>query len=147
MTVSPGFTAEEIAGFVREYEAVPFGGKGEWLVQHGFSRDQFRRWRAAYLEGDLERGLVPRQHATRRSVVARAKEAEERLVRVEAAHQREVSRLQEAHGVELARRDAQIAMLEAGTVTLGKAIGLLQKLESQEPVSVETAWGRSIFES
>ena len=64
MTITPGFTAEEITGFVRAYLKVPHGFKGEWLREQPFTKDQMRRWRQAYFGGDLERGLVPRQHPT-----------------------------------------------------------------------------------
>ena len=128
MTVTPGFTAEELAGFVREYEAQPYGQKGSWLAAQPFTRDQMRRWRRAYFDGDLDKGLVPRQCSSGAGVLARAKAAEEELDRVREQTRQELADLRASHQVELADRDAQIKMLEAGNVTLGKAIGLLQNL-------------------
>lgn len=128
MTITPGFTAEEIVGFVRAYEQVPHGFKGVWLKEQSFSVDQFRRWRRAYDAGDLERGLVPRQMPSRAASAKRARIAEDEVERVRAEARMEIEELKAAHLVELASRDAQITMLEAGNVTLGKAIGLLQNL-------------------
>lgn len=122
MSISAGYTTDEIAGYVREYLALPFGSKARWLAEQPFSGHQLRRWRTAYLAGDLERGLVPRPGALQGDALARVKDAEERL-----AAERE------RHAAELARRDEQIAMLEAGNVALGKAIGRLQTMPGQGP--------------
>lgn len=128
MTVTPGFTAEEISGFVREYESVPHGCKGAWLEGRPFTKHQMRRWRKAYFDGDLDRGLVPRQSSTGAAALLRARAAEEELERMREQAIKELAALRASHQVELAERDAQIKMLEAGNVTLGKAIGLLQNL-------------------
>ena len=138
MTVTPGFTAEEIAGFVRAYLSVPYGSKGAWLREQPFSRDQMYRWREAYLSGDLERGLVPRERSSKEgwpSGLVRAKAAEEELVRVQEKARKDMAALRRDHELEMAKKDAQITMLEEGTKTLGKAIGLLQNLSLQGPKS------------
>jgi hypothetical protein len=123
MSITPGFTTEEIRQFVQEYLDLPHGQKKAWLQGKAFTADQFRRWRAAYLAGDLDRGLVPRSAGGRQQgVFARARAVEQELAAERAKH-----------AAELARRDEQIATLEAGNVALGKAIGLLQIRQQQEP--------------
>ena len=61
MSISAGFTTEEIREFVNEYEVQRYGQKGAWLAGRGVSYEQLRRWRAAVFEGDLDRGLIPRE--------------------------------------------------------------------------------------
>lgn len=129
MTVTPGFTAEEITEFVRQYLAVPHGSKGQWLVGKPFTESQILRWRRAYLAGDIGRGLVPRSGLSNDELLVRVREAEEELERVRAERDAQVAKLD----AQIVRQDAQIRMLEEGTVVLGKAFGLLQKLSSQEP--------------
>lgn len=131
MSMSAGFTTEEITAYVEEYLDLPHGRKHVWLEGKPFSLWQMRRWRRAYLAGDLERGLVPRVHANHREAARRARAAEEELA---AERSRYVA--------ELARRDEQIAILEAGNVALGKAIGLLHRMPRQEPAD-EPPPGRS----
>ena len=138
MTVTPGFTADEIARFVRAYLELPYGTKTAWLKEQPFSKSQFWRWRDAYLSGDLERGLVPRSRSSQNAGLAKAKAAEEELVRVQQAAREQIDALVRAHELELVERDAQIKMLKAGNVALGKAIGLLQNLSLQEPENAGT---------
>ena len=121
MTISPGFTADEIAGYVREYLRVPHGSKRLWLRDQPFTEGQMARWRRTYLAGDLHLGLVPRGSGDG-DFLERAMAAEEELERVRADLL-----------AQIARQEAQIRLLEEGTVTLGKAFGLLQKMSSQEP--------------
>ena len=61
MTVGVGFTAEQVREFVGEYYLRPHGQKGSWLASKGMSYDRLRRWRSAVFDGDVERGLVPRE--------------------------------------------------------------------------------------
>jgi hypothetical protein len=56
-----GLTAEEMREFVHEYEVQPYGQKVSWLSARGVSYDTLRRWRSAVFEGDLDRGLIPRE--------------------------------------------------------------------------------------
>jgi hypothetical protein len=122
MSISAGYTIAEITAYVREYLELPRGMKSGWLAEKPFTAAQLRRWRVAYLAGDLERGLVPRPGALQGDALARVRDAEQRL-----ATERE------RHAAELARRDEQIAMLEAGNLALGKAIGRLQTMPAQAP--------------
>ncbi|PRC52443.1 hypothetical protein C6A85_58900, partial [Mycobacterium sp. ITM-2017-0098] len=55
------FSIAEIREFVVEYQRVPHGRKGPWLAAQGVSGGQFRRWQAAVVSGDLDRGLIPRE--------------------------------------------------------------------------------------
>ena len=61
MTISSGFTVAEIREFVHEYQLQPYGQKGSWLAARGVSSKRLRRWRDAVFEGDLDRGLIPRE--------------------------------------------------------------------------------------
>ena len=123
MTISAGFTAEQIRGCVLEYELQPYGQRLSWLAQQDVvSYDRLRRWRAAVFDGDLDRGLIPRQGSDmtmppgeRRALAAsRAKEI--------AAHEAKVAKL-----------EARVKELEEVNSALGKAIGLLHQMSEQEP--------------
>ena len=61
MSIGAGFTLEEIREVVYEYQLQPHGQKTSWLSARGVGYDQLRRWRAAVYEGDLYRGLIPRE--------------------------------------------------------------------------------------
>jgi hypothetical protein len=128
MTVSVGFTAVEIREFVHEYHVQPFGQKRSWLAARGVSYDRFRRWRAAVLEGDLDRGMVPREGAlmggssVRQTAWEKARAAE-----------------QAKHAAEVAVLTARIRELEGTTDALGKAIGLLHAMNEQEPADAPPA--------
>lgn len=61
MSISAGFTTAEIREFVHRYEFAPFGQKAIWLEEQGVSYDRLRRWRSAVFDGDLDRGLIPRE--------------------------------------------------------------------------------------
>ncbi len=122
MSISVGFTAEEIREFVHEYTAQAYGHKGEWLAARGVSYDRLRRWRLAVFDGDLDRGLIPRDSGPvkippgQRAAVGRhhAKERAEREA-------------------EVARLNARIHELEETNGALGNAIGLLHSMSEQEP--------------
>jgi hypothetical protein len=122
MTVSPGFTSVEIREFVHEYQLVPHGMKGGWLAERGVSRHRLQRWRETVFEGDLDRGLVPRQGSP---VTTRSGE------RTALERQRAAERA--ASEVEVTRLTARVRELEDTNEALGKAIGLLHKLNEQEP--------------
>ena len=127
MSFSAGFTAVEIREFVFGYQAQPYGQKRAWLAAHGVPEYRLRRWRAAVFEGDLDRGLVPRDSGAvtvpldRQTALARARAAE----------------LAE-HEAEVARLNARINQLEDTNDALGKAIGLLHSMSEQEPASAPT---------
>lgn len=126
MSISPGFTIEEIVEFVAEYHCQPWGQKGTWLADRGFSRDRFRRWESAVFYGDLDRGLVPREGgvttpAGKRILMAKQRDAQ--IARDEA---------------EIARLQARVRELEASNEALGKAIGLLHEMNVHEPDATPT---------
>lgn len=64
MSLTPGFSSEEIRGYVWEYLDLPQGSKEGWLEGKPFTRAQFHRWRKAFVSGDMERGLVPRSSSS-----------------------------------------------------------------------------------
>ncbi|MBP6997822.1 MAG: hypothetical protein KBB39_16935 [Phycicoccus sp.] len=122
MSVSAGFTAEEIREFVFEYQSQPYGRKGRWLADQGVSDDRLRRWQAAVFDGDLERGLIPRDTAVVKTPPGQR-----------AALQRHQAKERAEHAAELARLNARIRELEETNGALGKAIGLLHLMSEQEP--------------
>lgn len=127
MSISAGFTTEEIREFVHQYEVQPHGHKAIWLEGQGLSYYRLRRWRSAVFDGDLDRGLIPREGglmtfpAEKRSAVERQR-AKERA----------------AHAAEVAGLSARVRELEQTNDALGKAIGLLHQLSEQEPAAAPT---------
>lgn len=122
MSISPGFTTEQIREFVHQYEIQPYGQKAVWLVSQGVSYDVLRRWRTAVFDGDLDRGLIPREGG----VVTVPSEKRTGIERQRAEERAE----QQA---ELARLNARVCELEETNAALGKAIGLLHQMSEQEP--------------
>ena len=124
MSISAGFTADEIREFVLEYQALPQGRKGPWLSARGVPYERLRRWRAAVFEGDLDRALIPREGSpmtippSNRTSIARARAAE-----------------RAAHDAEVAKLNARVRELEQTNEALGKAIGLLHQMSEQEPAA------------
>lgn len=124
MAVSAGFTVAEIREFVHAYECVPHGGKRVWLAERGVSYDRLRRWRVAVFDGDLERGLIPREGSgmttppSKRAALARARAAE-----------------RDAQAAEITRLNARVHELEESNDALGKAIGLLHAMREEEPAA------------
>jgi hypothetical protein len=92
------------------------------LVDHGLTYHRLRRWRESLYEGDLDRGLIPREGSyvstppVKRTAIAKARARE-------AARQR----------AELARLQARVDELEQTNEALGKAIGLLHARSEQGP--------------
>lgn len=127
MSIAPGYTVADVREFVHEYEVQPHGTRAAWLAARGVSYGRLRRWRVAVFEGDLDRGLIPREGsamtvpAGRRTAVERQRAAER------AAHEAEVARL-----------NARVRELEEANAVLGKAIGLLHRMNEQEPVAPPT---------
>jgi transposase-like protein len=121
MSITVGYSVDEIRAFVEEYEAQPRGTKGQWLEGQPVSAGQLHRWRRTLVLGDLDRGLVPREAGlmvsspNSRGPVNRVRSAQQ-------AQQAEVDRLQ-----------ARVRELEATNEALGKAIGLLHSRSEQEP--------------
>lgn len=125
MSISPGYTDEEIRALVHEYGLVPHGGKSAWLVERGVSRRRMERWRSAVYDGDLARGLIPTEQGGAPGMPASARTALER------ARAREIAE----HRAEVERLQRRIGELEAANDVLGKAIGLLHEMSGQEPGS------------
>jgi hypothetical protein len=124
MTVSAGFTASEIVAFVFEYQRQPQGQKSSWLAGQGITAYRLKRWRRAVFDGDLDRGLIPREGEaviapTERAALARKREADQR-------------------DADFARLQARVRELEQTNEALGKAIGLLHSLSEQEPDATPT---------
>lgn len=127
MTVSVGFSAEEIREFVYEYQAQPHGTKTDWLATRGVTYDRLRRWRLAVFEGDVDRGLIPRQGSPmtmppgKRSALQRQRDKEHAV-----------------HETEVAALSKRVKELEETNEALGKAIGLLHWMNEQEPSDIPT---------
>jgi hypothetical protein len=124
VSISAGFTAEEIREFVHEYELQGYGQKGVWLAGRGVSYDRLRRWRAAVFEGDLDRGLIPREGSPVTVSPGTRTALERTRARERAAQEAEIVRL-----------TARIRELEGTNDALGKAIGLLHAMSEHEPAS------------
>jgi hypothetical protein len=122
--ITGGFTAAEIIEFVYEYQRQPYGRKKSWLAGQSVTPHRFRQWRAAVFDGNLDRGLIPRDGCLMTSPTERSA-----LVRVaEMAHR----------DVELARLRERVDELEQTNEALGKAIGLLHARNEEEPDATPT---------
>ena len=132
MSISAGFTAEEIREFVYAYTAQPFGRKAQWLSEQGVSYDRLRRWRLAVFDGDLDRGLIPRDSGPVKITPGERATVERHHLKERAEHEAEVARL-----------NARIRELEETNGALGKAIGLLHSMSEQEPGARPTTPDRS----
>lgn len=132
MSISPGFTSEEIREFVHEYHSLPKGHKGPWLAARPVSYHTLMRWRDAVYGGDLDRGLIPREgsHMTvppgKRTALEKARAAE-----------------RAAHAAEVAQLNARVRELEDTNDLLGKAIGLLHAMSEEDPEHNPTTPGPS----
>jgi hypothetical protein len=125
MSISPGFTAVEIVDFVYEYHRQPFGQKGSWLAGQGVTYHRLRRWQTAVFDGDLDRGLIPREGSYVTTPPAK------RAAKVRAAET-------QRHEAEIARLQARVDELEQVNEALGKAIGLLHANSEEEPETIPT---------
>ncbi len=120
-----GWTAQEMREFVYEYELQPYGLKVSWLSARGVSYDTLRRWRSAVFEGDLDRGLIPREGVPVTVPPSKRRALERQRARERAVQEGEVARLQD-----------RVRELEAVNEALGKAIGLLHHRSEQEPDAI-----------
>jgi hypothetical protein len=127
MSISPGFTPREIRELVVDYQLLPHGQKGPWLAARGVSNRQFRRWQATVFDGDLDRGLIPREGGLMTIPPAQRRA----LAKADAARQ-------DRDEAELVRLQARVRELEATNEALGKAIGLLHEMNAQEPDATPT---------
>lgn len=122
MSITPGWTAEEIREFVYEYEGRPHGTKAVWLEQQGVSNHRLRRWRETVFDGDLDKGLIPRDGGPM----------------TPAKQRRHAAKATAAKDAEVERLRARVQELEAANDALGKAIGLLHERNEQEPDDAPT---------
>jgi hypothetical protein len=132
MTISRGFTTVEIRELVHEYQLQPHGQKGRWLAGKDVSYKQMRRWRAAVFEGDLDRGLIPREGSP--MIISPS---------TRTALERERARERAAQAAEVARLAARVRELEDTNEALGKAIGLLHAMSAEEPANSPMGTDRS----
>ena len=92
MSISPGFTAAEIREFVHEYQRVLHGQKGVGLAEREFSYSTLGRWQSAVFDGDLDRGLIPREGSQmtippgKRTALEKARAAERTTHAAEVTH-------------------------------------------------------------
>lgn len=124
VTVEPReFTPDQIREHVMGYVKTKHGRKGLYLEEHGIARQMMDRWRAAFTDGDLDSGMVPRQSG--------------RMTHKEVS---EIARLKR----QLAERDARIGRLEREVSksekvadALGKAIDVMHS-HGVEPGKAES---------
>lgn len=128
MSISPGFTSAEIRAYVFEYQQQPYGSKAEWLAQRSLSARRMHRWREAVFNGELDRGLIPRDGSGMTSTPRQRREAIERSLTAQ----------QDAHDAEVEALNERIRSLEASNSALGKAIGLLHAISEEEPAADPT---------
>ena len=107
------------------YETEPYGRKAIWLEAQWVSYDRLRRWRSAVYDGDLDRGLIPRDSGGVSSTPPQKRTAIERQRARERAEQE----------AEVARLHARVRELEQANEALGTAIGLLHQMSEQEPAA------------
>ena len=122
MSVTVGYTADEVRELVHEYYLQPYGTRGAWLEARGVTRSRIRQWYLAVFVGDLDRGLVPREGGGVTNPAGMRVSRERQAARERAAHEAEVVRLNE-----------RIQQLEQVNDVLGKAIGLLHAMSEHEP--------------
>lgn len=109
------WSSVEKASLVAEYLVLPYGTKLKWLAERGISPDRMRLWRLAYLYGDLDRELTPRDTSTMKvSDAARVRQLEFAL---------EAER--KARLLDSERFTAELERMQQVNEALGKAIGLL----------------------
>jgi transposase-like protein len=101
------FSAEDRRRLVLEYFEQPHGSKATFLRERQIGKDQFRRWRTALADGDLDTDQVPRKTGV--------------MTRRDAA---EVRRLQ----AEVDRLNEQLASERKVVDALGKAISVMHSL-------------------
>lgn len=126
MSFTPGYTIEQIREIVYEYDRQPHGTKTAWRKEHGYTEGYMRRWRHAVYDGDLARGLIPRQDGN----MTRTSEPQRR-----AAAQHKDGQLKRIAQLEsrISELEAMNSSLETANDALGKAIGLLHEISAPEP--------------
>ena len=122
MPIEGVYSVEEQRALVYEYVSVPYGGKGQFLAEHGLTHTRFRRWRMQVFADTLEHGLVPRAGGLVRveesgalaRLLAENQVLREQMAAQQAEHQRQLAE----HAEELARQQRAVD-------ALGKAIEIL----------------------
>lgn len=122
MAISAGYTDDEIRDLVFEYVGLAHGQKELWMQERGFSRERMSRWRKAIFDGDLDRGLIPREGSSMTSP----------------SQWRKISHHREQREAENEALRARVRELEATNEALGKAIGLLHQINEREPDTPKT---------
>lgn len=125
MGIYTGYTVEQIREILHEYNQLRHGTKAAWLREHAISETQLRSWRRAYVNGDLELHLIPRDAVW----MGEPRLAPRQLAAFEKARAKEIA----DHEAEVAMLKEQVRQLESANDALGKAIGLLHELRVQEP--------------
>lgn len=125
MSISPGYTDDEIRELVCTFEVQPYGTKAQWLKEQAIGYNQMRRWRRAVFDGDLDRGLVPRKDGGMRTPGVDRREK----VRTYSADAQRIAELEK----QVAELQSSNSKLEATNDALGKAIGLLHELNAHGP--------------
>lgn len=126
MSIAPGFTNEQIREIVYEYDRQPYGTKTRWREDQGIPNNRMARWRRAVYDGNLDRGLIPRDNGAmtpssqhQRRATAHSQEAKTRRI---AELEKRIAELEQTNST-----------LEASNDALGKAIGLLHEISAHEP--------------
>ena len=124
MSITPGYTNDEIRDIVYEYERQPHGTKDAWLSALPIGRATFHCWRRTVFDGDLDRGLIPRHHNNMEpSELSRREQAY-----LASESGRKITGLEQR----IAELEASNSALQKSNDALGKAIGLLHELNAQE---------------
>lgn len=118
MSITPGYTNEQIREIVYAYDRQPYGTKIRWRDERGLTDYWIRRWRRAVYDGDLDRGLVPRETTGMPSSQPR---------------RRANAESQDPKARRIAELEQRIDQLEKTNDALGKAIGLLHDTAVTEP--------------
>lgn len=130
MSIYTGYTLEQIRETVHEYNQLRHGTKTAWIKKQSFTEGQLRGWRKAFIEGDLERHLIPRDDG----LMGEPRLTPRQLAIFEKARVKEIAE----HEAEVARLKEQVRQLEGANTALGKAIGLLHELHVPEPARPTT---------
>lgn len=116
------FTAAEKAEMVASYLIVKHGNKSAWLAERNLCSETMARWRRAYLFGDLDRGLIPRDT----SQMSVSDGARLRQLELQLAAERQTREEEQA------RHRVEVERLQRMNEALGKAIGLLHDHAAQQ---------------
>lgn len=120
-------TPEQKRDHVIAYLSRPHGTKGRYLAQHNLSASTIATWRRGLADGDLERGLIPRQTGrmtfkeVRENIALRA-QLEEMQAKLDASEARNNS-----SDTTIAKLKKNNEELHTAIDALGKAIAIMHK--------------------